>query len=113
MDLAGRNTIRRGGHQTYLVTYGNSGNVDALGVILWVAGLPRNTTVTIDSGFRVLLPPRMCRRYRTSTCPFAIDNRERAGPAIVHPQDSERQYEGDCDRNHNGRRQHLMHSSLL
>ena len=52
VDLAGASTMRRSRHSTYLLTYGNAGSVDALGVILSVDGLPAGATITIDSGYR-------------------------------------------------------------
>ncbi len=37
VDIIGRNAVRNGRPFTFLVNYGNKGNVDAKGVVLWVA----------------------------------------------------------------------------
>jgi hypothetical protein len=41
--------------QTVQLFYGNSGNVDAVGVPLWIAGIPPDATV--QTGFNVMPPP--------------------------------------------------------
>jgi hypothetical protein len=40
IDILGRPTMRAGRKETYTLTYGNRSNVDAKGVVLWVAGIP-------------------------------------------------------------------------
>ena len=54
VDIVGRDAIRVGRPQTYHVMYGNRGNTDAVGVPLWIAGIPAAATVKL--GFDVLPP---------------------------------------------------------
>jgi hypothetical protein len=42
VDVVGRSTIRPCREQTFNVFYGNAGNIDARGVPLWIAGIPKN-----------------------------------------------------------------------
>lgn len=45
VDIIGRNTIRAGRAQQFTVIYGNRGNIDAIGALLWVTGIPKNAEV--------------------------------------------------------------------
>lgn len=54
VDVVGLNLIRPGRTQSFHVFYGNTGNVDAVGVPLWIAGIPPDATVS--PGFEVLPP---------------------------------------------------------
>lgn len=49
VNLVGRDVIRGGQQQTYLVNFGNNGNIDALAVPLWISGLPNNGTWHINA----------------------------------------------------------------
>ncbi len=44
VDVVGREVIRPGRMQTFSILYGNSGNVDAVGVPLWIGGIPKDST---------------------------------------------------------------------
>ena len=55
VEIIGKDQIRVGREQIFIITYGNSGNVDAEGVPIWIAGIPRNATVNFD--FKVTAPP--------------------------------------------------------
>ncbi len=54
VDVLGRGVFRAGRVQTFHVMYGNRGNVDAIGVPLWLAGVP--SSATLQLGFEVLPP---------------------------------------------------------
>jgi uncharacterized repeat protein (TIGR01451 family) len=54
VEIIGRDKIRIGRQQTYIIQYGNSGNIDALGVPLWIAGIPKGSVVSLN--FKVLPP---------------------------------------------------------
>jgi hypothetical protein len=54
VDLLGRDAVRVGRAQTFYVVYGNRGNADAVGVPLWIGGIP--TDATLRLGFDVLPP---------------------------------------------------------
>ena len=54
VNIVGLNLIRPGRPQTFHIYYGNTGNVDALGVPLWIAVIPTNATLQL--GFEVLPP---------------------------------------------------------
>lgn len=54
VDIVGLNLIRPGRAQSFHVFYGNTGNVDAVGVPLWIAGIPPDATLDLD--FEVLPP---------------------------------------------------------
>lgn len=55
VDIIGRDTILARRPQTFYIVYGNRGNVDVLGVPLYIGGIPRDAVVTVGSG--VLPPP--------------------------------------------------------
>jgi hypothetical protein len=55
--VVGLNLIRPGRPQTFNVFVGNSGNVDAVCVPVWIAGIPTNATVTL--GFPIAEPPNV------------------------------------------------------
>ncbi len=57
VDIIGRDTIRVGREQTFHIIYGNRGNVDAVGVPLWIAGIPKNAV--INHGFNITAPPSL------------------------------------------------------
>jgi uncharacterized delta-60 repeat protein len=44
-DIVGRRVIRPQTEQTYYIVYGNSGNMDAYGVPVWLGGIPKDATV--------------------------------------------------------------------
>lgn len=48
VDIVGINLIRAGRTQTFHVFYGNTGNVDAVGVPLWIGGIPTNAQYAIS-----------------------------------------------------------------
>lgn len=54
VDILGRNAIRAGREQTFTVLYGNRGNVDAIGVPLWIS-IPKHATLSL--GFKLQRPP--------------------------------------------------------
>jgi len=54
VDIVGLPVIVPGRAQSFQIFYGNRGNVDAIGVPLWVAGIPSNGTLKL--GFDVLPP---------------------------------------------------------
>jgi parallel beta-helix repeat protein len=53
VDIVGRDRIRVGREQEYLILYGNSGNIDAKGVPLWIA-FPKNVSYELNF---VIAPP--------------------------------------------------------
>ncbi|MCH7697826.1 MAG: hypothetical protein IH865_02655 [Chloroflexi bacterium] len=55
VDIVGRDVIRADRQQTYTILFGNRGNVNALGVPLWIGGIPEGATW--DLGFEVTPPP--------------------------------------------------------
>ena len=55
VDILGRDTIRVGRPQTYYIMYGNNGNADAVGVPLWIAGVPKGAAWKL--GFELTPPP--------------------------------------------------------
>ena len=55
-DIIGRDTIRAGRPQTYNITYGNRGNIDARRTT-WIGGSPKNAAVQL--GFDITPPPLM------------------------------------------------------
>jgi hypothetical protein len=55
VDLVGREVIRAEREQTFSLFYGNSGNVDAKGVPLFIAGIPRGSVVELGFGITSLL----------------------------------------------------------
>jgi uncharacterized repeat protein (TIGR01451 family) len=55
VEVIGRTRIRIGREQTFIVNYGNRGNVDAHAVPLWIAGIPKNATVRL--GFELTAAP--------------------------------------------------------
>jgi hypothetical protein len=57
VDVVGLNLIRPGRSQTFHVFVGNSGDVDAVCVPVWIAGVPTNATVTL--GFEIAQPPNV------------------------------------------------------
>jgi len=57
LQLVGRDTIRAGRRQTFNVAFGNKGNVDAVGVPLWIAGMPKGSTIV--PGFEITSPPAL------------------------------------------------------
>ena len=54
VDIVGIDFIVPGRAQTFHIFYGNSGNVDAIGVPLWIAGIPPDATLRL--GFSALPP---------------------------------------------------------
>ncbi|MGO8790136.1 MAG: choice-of-anchor D domain-containing protein [Terriglobia bacterium] len=54
VDVIGPPHMRINRQETFYVLYGNTGNVDAVGVPLWIAGIP--TDATLSLGFNVLPP---------------------------------------------------------
>ena len=54
VELIGRNLIRIGREQTFMIRFGNSGNVNANGVPIWISGIPKN--VTISPKFDITVP---------------------------------------------------------
>jgi hypothetical protein len=55
VDIIGRDAIRAGRPQAFNVVYSNVGNTDAVGVPLWIGGIPSDADV--DLGFEVTPPP--------------------------------------------------------
>ncbi len=55
VDIMGRNHIRYGRLQSFIFTIQNNGNIDAIGVPLWIAGIPENSQVELD--FQFIPPP--------------------------------------------------------
>jgi hypothetical protein len=49
VSILGRDAARRNQPQTFTVLYGNEGNVDAVGVPLWIAGIPAGASWEITS----------------------------------------------------------------
>lgn len=54
VDIIGRTAFRNRAPYTFYITYGNSGNVDAYGVPLWIGGIPKDTTIKL--GFEITNP---------------------------------------------------------
>lgn len=54
-DLVGRGAIRAGRPERFYLMYGNLGNIDAIGVPLWLDGIPRNAE--IEPAFAILPSP--------------------------------------------------------
>jgi uncharacterized repeat protein (TIGR01451 family) len=54
VDILGLNLIRPGRAQSFQLLVGNRSNVDAIGVPVWIAGIPRNAVLKL--GFPVLPP---------------------------------------------------------
>jgi hypothetical protein len=57
VDVVGLNLIRPGRAQTFHIFYGNNGNVDAVGVPIWIGGIPTNAIVTL--GCKITPPPNL------------------------------------------------------
>jgi hypothetical protein len=55
VDIVGRTAIRPNRAQTFTVMFGNRGDVDALGVPLWIGGIPKSATWNL--GFDIAPPP--------------------------------------------------------
>lgn len=55
VDIVGLQLFRPGRAQTFWINYGNRGNVNAIGVPLWIAGIPKNATFTLN--FDITPPP--------------------------------------------------------
>ncbi len=53
VKIIGRELIRSGGSQRYWVSYGNRGNVDAIGVPIWIRSLSTGTEVSLPDGIIV------------------------------------------------------------
>lgn len=53
-DIIGRDTIRVGREQTFHIIYGNRGNVDALGIFLGIAGIPKDALLKVLSDFNFI-----------------------------------------------------------
>jgi hypothetical protein len=47
VDLVGRDRVRVGRQETFKIVYGNHGNINAYGVMLWVAGIPSDAVVKL------------------------------------------------------------------
>ena len=47
VDIIGRDVIRVGVEQRFTILFGNRGNVDAVGVPLWIGGIPTNTNIEL------------------------------------------------------------------
>ncbi|RMD94996.1 MAG: hypothetical protein D6813_01145, partial [Calditrichaeota bacterium] len=45
VEIAGKDKIRRGRFQRYIFRYGNRGNINAIGVPLWIAGIPTSSVI--------------------------------------------------------------------
>jgi hypothetical protein len=54
VDVIGRDAIRVGRPQAFNIVYGNRGNIDAVGVPLWIGGIPNDATVSL--GFEITPP---------------------------------------------------------
>jgi hypothetical protein len=54
VDVIGRDAIRVGRPQAFNIVYGNTGNIDAVGVPLWIGGIPSDADV--DLGFEITSP---------------------------------------------------------
>lgn len=54
VDILGRNAIRVGGEQTFNILFGNRGNIDAVGVPIWISGIPKDALWQITTE---LTPP--------------------------------------------------------
>jgi hypothetical protein len=55
VEILGRNAIRSGQSQKYSVIYGNQGNLDATGTILWLSGIPASARWRLGSD--LMTPP--------------------------------------------------------
>jgi hypothetical protein len=55
VDILGLNIFRPGLARSFWISYGNRGNVNAIGVPLWIAGIPKNATFTLN--FDIAPPP--------------------------------------------------------
>ncbi len=67
VDVVGLGLIVPGRAETLKLFYGNSGNVDAVGVPLWIAGIPPDATV--QTGFNVVPPPPLVQGVDYSQIP--------------------------------------------
>jgi hypothetical protein len=56
VDIVGRSTIRTGRVQTFYIRYGNKGTVNAVGIPLWIGGIP--VDANWELGFKVKEPPQ-------------------------------------------------------
>jgi parallel beta-helix repeat protein len=57
VDIIGRNEIRPLRHQTYVIRYGNHGNINAICVPLWISGILKDTQINLQ--FDIIDPPQM------------------------------------------------------
>ena len=73
VDIIGRGVIRPGRPQTYHIVYGNRGNVDALGVPLWISGIPANSSLSL--GFKLQTVDEE-EPFSSNQIPFEIDSGE-------------------------------------
>jgi len=55
LEISGMDAVRPGTYQIYQIYYGNIGNVDAVGVPLWIGGIPQEAT--LHPLFECIPPP--------------------------------------------------------
>lgn len=84
VDIVGREAIRPGRAQTYYILYGNRGNVDAVGVPLWFAGVPNDAT--LELAFEILPPqPLPLEPVDFSSVPVTINTGESTAVPLLLP----------------------------
>ena len=80
VEVIGRDTLRRDHVERYYVRYTNPGNIDAVGVPLWILGIPRNADVKLLT--EVKNPP--IDGFDTDAIPTIIDTgTQQAIPLII------------------------------
>ena len=57
-DLVGHGVIRIGRQQKYHVAYGNKGNIDSPGGYIFLAGIPNNADIVIESAHALIRLPK-------------------------------------------------------
>lgn len=87
VDIVARDTILARRPQTLYITYGNRGNVDAVGVPIWISGIPTDATLTL--GFLLaapdLEPIEGVGTVDLSQAPFQIQTDEEIQVALLIP----------------------------
>lgn len=81
VDIIGRDVIRVGRVQTFNIIYGNRGNVNAVGVPLWIAGIPNDATLNLGFEIAPLPLPDGQLAVGVEDVPIAFD----AGGEVVIP----------------------------
>lgn len=87
VDIVGRNVWRNGRPFNFLITYGNTGNVDAKGVPLYVI-IKGDTLINVQKNFNMLAPSNADAQWLVDSIPTAYNYDvfgDEAGEFIVMP----------------------------